>query len=789
MKTLRFLALLALCLPAFAQTINLQTDVRGLLPPANGGLGIQPTAADQIPISLSPSVIAFEQMFNCATDGLHGLTYSTSSHTFTCVTMANGAPAFSAITNGTSTATLVMGSGGSLTPTGTGQIMANYINGVAICAGAASATGYALITSSTTAACWSPFSGGSVTTLTAPSASWPSWLVPTVTNPSSTPNLTVVATAIPNGALASPSTTVNGSTCTLGASCTIPAAAFSAITGGTNTSAAMTVGAGASLTYSGAGTINASSLGGLAANLYPTLAGVNTFTGGANYFNGILSPNSTIQQGVTSGANQFEATGGNTFLGLVEAWPTGSATSSLVYAPGPLGSCGSYWTGSAAAYDCYTWAYNIAAGANGNSTYTLTGSGSTGTHAINFGNPFTAPSVNNVLQADQFAGADVGAKINAAFASQAGTSGSPTWASTIKLAPNGNYSFATTIVIPNSTTAPYIQAPNLDCQGAILQYTGSGEAVSVLGETPGATSGSIKNCIFNNQSATSTSGTHQHSRISFTYENDGWVNFSNGSEAGLLIDNDGSGSTYNERTNIINPYFANDHYGVEFFGSNGGTNSFARTVIRGGMCTFNTGQDCMYLVGNVNPNSAWMYDSYIDMRGNGGGGTSIALQLNAGGTLVDSVLNMGFENVGTCININGVGTYIQGSAGVFDCAGAGNTFTNGATASSLNFFNLTEASSAVTLTPTGGTASCVYTCTAGSGTLAYTATSIEPANTMLVKVQPNVSPGNINCTVSPADSTTAAMQMWGGAYGTYLGITFAVATTNSTAYHFTYHCF
>jgi hypothetical protein len=63
---------------------------------------------------------------------------------------------------------------------------------------------------------------GTVTNFAAPSGSWPYWLVPMVTNSTSTPSLTVSASAIPTGALAFPSTTVNGQTCTLGSTCTIP---------------------------------------------------------------------------------------------------------------------------------------------------------------------------------------------------------------------------------------------------------------------------------------------------------------------------------------------------------------------------------------------------------------------------------------------------------------------------------------------------------------------------------------------------------------------------------------
>lgn len=73
---------------------------------------------------------------------------------------------------------------------------------------------------------WCTVSGvGTVTSFVAPSVSWPTWLVPTVTNATSTPSLTVSASAIPNAALANAATTVNGTTCTLGSTCTPPAPA------------------------------------------------------------------------------------------------------------------------------------------------------------------------------------------------------------------------------------------------------------------------------------------------------------------------------------------------------------------------------------------------------------------------------------------------------------------------------------------------------------------------------------------------------------------------------------
>ena len=52
--------------------------------------------------------------------------------------------------------------------------------------------------------------GSGVTTFAAPSASWPSWLVPTVTNPTTTPSLTVVAGTIPPSAGGTGATTAAG---------------------------------------------------------------------------------------------------------------------------------------------------------------------------------------------------------------------------------------------------------------------------------------------------------------------------------------------------------------------------------------------------------------------------------------------------------------------------------------------------------------------------------------------------------------------------------------------------
>jgi hypothetical protein len=69
---------------------------------------------------------------------------------------------------------------------------------------------------------------GGVTSIA--TGAWPSWLTPSVTNATTTPSLAVVASPIPNTALANSATTVNGQTCALGSTCTVPVA-FTQVTG------------------------------------------------------------------------------------------------------------------------------------------------------------------------------------------------------------------------------------------------------------------------------------------------------------------------------------------------------------------------------------------------------------------------------------------------------------------------------------------------------------------------------------------------------------------------------
>lgn len=91
-------------------------------------------------------------------------------------------------------------------------------------------------------------------------------------------------------------------------------------------------------------------------------------------------------------------------------------------------SCAAYWNSSASALDCYTWQILLGTGANPNTTYTLTHSGSPGTATVDLSavtlkagvatvsGLFTCKNMDGIRCADSFAGADCGAKIMAADA-------------------------------------------------------------------------------------------------------------------------------------------------------------------------------------------------------------------------------------------------------------------------------------------------------------------------------------------------------------------------------------
>jgi hypothetical protein len=135
---------------------------------------------------------------------------------------------------------------------------------------------------------------GTVNSFTAATSNWPSWLTPSVANATSAPSLSVTATSIPNTALANASTTVNGQSCALGGSCTVPTAA-STLTGAslaaTVTGSSLTsVGTIATGTWQGTAIAPAYVSTGTSGANIPLLSGANTWSANTTTFaNGAAS--------------------------------------------------------------------------------------------------------------------------------------------------------------------------------------------------------------------------------------------------------------------------------------------------------------------------------------------------------------------------------------------------------------------------------------------------------------------------------------------------------------------
>jgi hypothetical protein len=143
-----------------------------------------------------------------------------SANSWIQINPANSA-LFSAIGPGQNTTSAMnVGAGASLTSTG-GLISATALNSANV-TGNPTTTGQCLLSTSTTGASWGTCGSGGSGTVTSFSASgWPSWLSPTVATPTTTPALSVSASAIPNAALASSAITINGTVMSLGGSYTL----------------------------------------------------------------------------------------------------------------------------------------------------------------------------------------------------------------------------------------------------------------------------------------------------------------------------------------------------------------------------------------------------------------------------------------------------------------------------------------------------------------------------------------------------------------------------------------
>jgi len=173
---------------------------------------------------------------------------------------------FNLIATGTNTGhTLTVGNTASLTFTGTGVVNANELFGVAL-NGVAPSTGMVLTATSATTAAWEPL----------PTSSTVSVNGVAVTNP----NFNNTTPAAPGGFTnVLWQTDGSGNVSAYYATSGGGSSAFNAITSGTNTTATMTLGTGASLTFSGTGVVNANEIYGVAvSNTAPTTGQVLTAT-------------------------------------------------------------------------------------------------------------------------------------------------------------------------------------------------------------------------------------------------------------------------------------------------------------------------------------------------------------------------------------------------------------------------------------------------------------------------------------------------------------------------------
>lgn len=306
------------------------------------------------------------------------------------------------------------------------------------------------------------------------------------------------------------------------------------------------------------------------------------------------------------------------------------------------------------------------------------------------GTTFAVNSLNSVLSADQFAGADIGVKVTAAFASCA----APNSSCKVTLPPGQNFSFSNTIYIPgdNAMTVEGITIPaadhsimQLDCQGSTLTWTGAGDAVWALLENTADPTGSISNCKFVNgpSNTASLAAVHQFSRIWFNYDNNTFSGFNNTSGVGIELDNVAGtgGFGYNERTHFMGNSFSFNTKGVQFRGSHGGTGSFARTVMLGTECGLNANQICISVEGSGGFQTGDAYGGTFEIHSNGTTGSRV-VSLTSGGDMRLGLANIEGEGSG------GYLIYVDNEQALFQMSGfaspsGGLTNFNGATSNAI----------------------------------------------------------------------------------------------------------
>ncbi len=132
----------------------------------------------------------------------------------------------------------------------------------------------------------------------------------------------------------------------------------------------------------------------------------------------------------------------------------------------------------------------------------------------------TSRAQYNVVNAGNYTGADIGAQINSAFHASGGTPANPSPSWTVAISPGNIFTYSTPIEIPGQQSTTSVQAPVLDCQGSVLNYTGTGDAIIVHGAnaTGPSTTGAIRNCVIHGSTTDGGAASliHIRDRLGFT---------------------------------------------------------------------------------------------------------------------------------------------------------------------------------------------------------------------------------------------------------------------------------
>ena len=225
------------------------------------------------------------------------------------------------------------------------------------------------------------------------------------------------------------------------------------------------------------------------------------------------------------------------------------------------------------------------------------------------GTPNTSGGASSV-NAAVYGGADIGARVNTAIGwLPTVTQNGQTWTQGTIIIPAGNYTFSTTI----NLNSPYL---DLHCeQGAILTYTGSGDAIRILPsvQITGASATqpnqgpSVENCSIYNTSATAVSAIHAGDISKIHLTNVAVNNFTGTpTSAAYWFDNTVS---FTEGLALTDITASNNSIAIRFTNTAGTSfsESFGYTSIRGFRAQLRGGQ-----IGFSVEDNTFLYHSFID---------------------------------------------------------------------------------------------------------------------------------------------------------------------------------